>query len=76
MGRIDHADPSPENGCQGDAPVKPCPAVIDPSSPQGQSGAKAPHAVTVIPSSIMQGLGWADGEGNLSPGGAPRQRVL
>lgn len=32
--------------------------------------------VTVIPSSIMQGMGWADWEGNLSPGGAPGQRVL
>lgn len=77
MGRIDHTDPGPGEGLPGKCSRETLAALpINPSSPRGQTGAKAPHPVSVLPSSIMQEMGWADWEGNLSLGGTPRQRVL
>lgn len=77
MGRIDQADPGPKERLPGKCSHEILAALpLNPSSPQGQTGAKAPHPVSVLPSSIMQEMGWADWEGNPSPGGGPGQRVL
>lgn len=77
MGRIDRADPGPGDRLPGKCSHETLAVLpINPSEPQGQTGAKAPHPVSVLPSSIIQEVGWADWEGNPSPDGAPRQRVL